>query len=303
MGQMNLERTGTESAQAASGVRPYRSWPYRALLLARRYPLGAFGAVTLLVLALVAVAAPVIANHDPFFQDVARRLTGPSTLHWLGTDRLGRDVFSRIVFGSRISLYVGFTSVFLAVSVGTILGVTSGYLGGRFDLIVQRIVDAFLGFPNLLLALLMMVALGASLNNLTLAIALGHIPSVTRLARSSALSVAEEVYVAAARAMGCTNVRIVLRHVLPNAIAPVFVVATAQLGSAIVSEAGLSFLGLGAPPPIPSWGAMINGGARKLEIAPWVAIFPGLALTGVVLAFALLGDALRDHLDPRLRGR
>ena len=303
MRQFDSARAAARTAQATFGATQRRQTLRKTRILAVRYPLGAIGAVTLLALAAVAVFAPWIATGDPFIHDPAGRLTGPSAQYWLGADSLGRDLFSRIVYGARISLYVGFSSVLVAVSVGTVFGVTSAYLGGRFDLILQRVVDAFLGFPNLLLALLMMVALGASLNNLTLAISVGYIPTVVRLSRSSALSITEEVYVAAARATGCTNARIVLRHVLPNAVAPVFVLATAQLGSAIVSEAGLSFLGLGAPPPTPSWGAMINEGARELEIAPWIATFPGLALSVVVLAFALLGDALRDHLDPRLRGR
>jgi peptide/nickel transport system permease protein len=262
------------------------------------------GAVVLALLIAVAAAASLLATHNPTAQDGMNTLAPPGSDNWLGTDSFGRDLYSRIIFGARISLYVGFVSVLLGATVGTLVGVTSGYLGGKVDLLVQRVVDAFLGFPTLLLALIMMVALGGSINNVTLAIAIVFTPRFARLSRASALSVREEVYSLAAEAIGCRTMRIVLRHVLPNSLAPVFVLATGYLGQAIVTEAGLSFLGLGVPPPTPSWGGMLRQGADGyMEVAPGVSIFPGLALSIVVFSFAFLGDALRDILDPRLRGR
>ena len=266
--------------------------------------MGATGAFLLLTLAVVALLAPVIATHDPLVQAGLDRLQGPSVEHLFGTDNLGRDVFSRVVFGSRISLFVGLLSVALASVAGTVVGITSAYLGGKFDLIVQRLVDAFLGFPSLVLTLALVIALSGSLLTVTLAISISFLPRVVRIARSQALSVKEEVYVRAARALGVSGTRIVLLHIAPNCLAPVFVVSTGLLGTAVITEASLSFLGLGVPPPNPSWGGMIQQGARGyLEAAPWLAVMPGIALSMIVFSFAFLGDALRDSLDPRLRGR
>jgi peptide/nickel transport system permease protein len=237
-------------------------------------------------------------------QDLYRRLTGPSQDFWLGTDTLGRDVLSRVVFGSRVALYVGILSVALGSIAGVSLGVASGYLGGWIDLSIQRTVDSFMGFPALVLALVFVAALGASVNNVILAIAVIFTPRMIRLARASTLSTKQEVYVLAAVATGCSSLRVMVRHVFPNCLAPVFVLATGYLGQAIVIEASLSFLGLGVPPPHPSWGGMLEYGARGyMETAPWLSMFPGLALASVVFAFIFFGDALRDHLDPRLRGR
>ena len=293
-----------EAVRPALGARLQRWWLYRLGRFARKYPLGAAGAAVLLLLVLVAILAPQIAPYDPLGQDIPNRFTGPSGQFWLGTDTFGRDVFSRIVFASRTSLYVGLLSVTLATVVGTLLGVASGYLGGQFDLLVQRLVDTLMGFPSLVLAMAMVVALGASLNNVTLAIAITFSPRIIRISRSTTLSIREEVYVLASQAIGADTVRIMLRHVLPNGLAPVFVVATASLGTAIVAEASLSFLGLGVPPPHASWGGMLRFGTQgNLEAAPWLAIFPGVALSAVVFSFSFFGDALRDALDPRLRGR
>jgi peptide/nickel transport system permease protein len=270
----------------------------------RRQPLGAAGAVVLILVLISAIFANFIAPYDPVLQDVPYRLRPPDESFWFGTDIYGRDVFSRIVFGARISLYVGTVSVVIGTAAGLLLGITSGYLGGSFDLWVQRIMDAMMGFPPLVLALILLVALGPSLNSVTGAIAITYSPRVARLARSSALSIKQEAYVDAARTIGCSTWRIMLRHVTPNSLTPVFVLATGQLGNAIVAEATLSFLGLGVPPPEPSWGGMLQFGARGyLESAPWLTIFPGLALSSVVFAFALFGDALRDVLDPRLKAR
>ncbi len=270
---------------------------------ARHYPLGFAGGVLLVMMGIAAVLAPLIAPHDPLIQDIPNRLNAPSSQYWLGTDNFGRDVLSRTLYGARISLYVGFASVGLATVVGMLIGVASGYLGGLVDLLIQRVVDMLLGFPGLILAMVMVVAIGASLNNVVLAIAVVFAPRVVRLARSSALSIKEEPYVLAAQSIGASHIRIMLRHILPNALAPVFVLATGYLGTAIVVEASLSYLGLGVPPPDPSWGNMIFAGSRgNLEAAPWLSVFPGLTLALVVFSFSFLGDALRDAFDPRLRG-
>lgn len=298
-----------ESAVRVGGI-PYplappahQRWLGDAWNFMRRKPLGAFGAAVLLLLVLAAIFAPVLAPYDPLAQEVRNRLKPPSAQYWFGTDNFGRDIFSRILHGARVSLYVGLLSVGIGTGVGALLGITSGYLGGRFDMVVQRVVDALLGFPSLLIALLMVVALRPSVEAVAVAISIGFTPRMTRLARASALSIKQDVYVLAARSMGAGDLRIILMHVLPNSLAPVFVLATAYLGTAIVAEASLSFLGLGVPPPHPSWGGMLQFGARGyLEAAPWLTIFPGFALSLVVYSFAVFGDALRDVFDPRLRG-
>lgn len=292
-----------EPAALLRGAQGHAWWVSLARF-ARRYPLGAAGGACLLFLAFVALFAQQLSPYGPLAQDIPSRLMPPSSVFWFGTDNLGRDVFSRVVFGARTSLYVGFVSVALGSIAGTLLGVTSGYLRGPFDLVVQRLVDTLMGFPALVLALTLVVALGASLNNVCIAIAMTIAPRMTRVARSSTLSIREELYVTGALAIGCSASRIILRHITPNALAPIFILATGGLGSAIIAEASLSFLGLGVPPPTPSWGGMIQLGARGyLESSPWLAIYPGVVLSTVVFSFSLLGDALRDAFDPRLRGR
>lgn len=275
----------------------------RVAYFAQHYPLGFAGGMLLLVMCSLAILAPLIAPYDPLAQDIPNKLAAPSSQFWFGADNFGRDVLSRVLYGARISLYVGFAAVGLATVVGMLIGVASGYLGGLVDLVIQRVVDMLLGFPGLILAMVMVVAIGASLNNVVLAIAVVFAPRVIRLARSSALSIKEEPYVLAALSIGASHTRIMLRHILPNALAPVFVLSTGYLGTAIVVEASLSYLGLGVPPPNPSWGNMIYAGSRgNLEAAPWLSVFPGLALAFVVFSFSFLGDALRDAFDPRLRG-
>lgn len=295
--------SASEAIQVALTARANRSWGSGLWRFARKYPLGATGATALALLVVVAIFAPLIAPYSYITVDFPNRLTPPSSQWWFGTDHLGRDVFSRIVFGARTSLYVGILSVSLGTVVGVVMGVASGYLGGKLDILLQRVVDTLMGFPSLVLALVMVVALKPSLNSVTFAIALTMIPRMARVSRSTALSIKEEMYVLAAKANGSSTVRIMLRHVMPNGLAPVFVLATSALGSAIIAEASLSFLGLGVPPPNPSWGGMLQVGAvERLESAPWLAIFPGVFLSIVVFSFALFGDALRDALDPRLRG-
>lgn len=270
----------------------------------RRKPLGAVGMASLMLIVLVAIFADVISTHDPNAQQGAElRLQPPSHEFWFGSDEFARDVYSRVVYGARISLYVGIVSTLIGTVVGTLLGVASGYLGGKFDLIVQRLVDIQMGFPSLIFAILLMSVLGASLNNVVIAIFVGFIPRLSRVARSSALTVKENDYVLAARALGAGQWRILMRHVTPNSLAAVIVLSTGFLGTAIVTEASLSFLGLGVPPPHPAWGRMLQHAARTYqESAPWLTIFPGAALSLAVFGFNLFGDAIRDVLDPRLRG-
>jgi len=273
----------------------------------RRQPLGAASAVIILALFAVAVLAPVVAPRDPYLFNLNERglpirMQAPTAAFPLGTDPLGRDVLSRIVYGSRVSLVVGFASVLLGTAVGTILGLISGYREGRLDYLIQRAVDTTMAIPGIVLALAVMAVLGQSLTNVIVVIALVIAPGASRVVRGAVLALKQQVFIDAARALGVSPSRIVARHVLPNVLAPVVVIATVWLGNAIVIEAALSFLGLGTPPPTPTWGAMLSGeGRRNLETAPYLAIFPGLAISVVVLAFNMLGDAVRDVLDPQLR--
>jgi peptide/nickel transport system permease protein len=267
-------------------------------------PLGAAGAVVILGMALAALFADAIAPYDAY--ELNQRLQfGPPTLdHWLGTDEFGRDVLTRLLYGARIALFIGLASSFLGATVGAILGVISAYLGGRTDLYLQRLMDIMLAFPLLILALAIVTVLGRSIPNLVLAIAIPVIPRTARIVRSSALAAKENVYVEAARAVGGSHIRVMFRHIVPNVMAPYLIVLTAQLGGAILTEASLSFLGLGTAEPTPSWGLMLSGGAPMYaEKAPWLAIFPGIAISLAVFGFNLFGDSLRDALDPKLRHR
>lgn len=285
------------------------SVPGVLLGFARRKPLGAAGGIILLVLAVVAISAPIAAPFDHQDIDFRDRYASPGAeradggTFLLGTDQLGRDTLSRLMFGARISLYVGLVSVGIGVTLGALIGMVSAYLGGAVDLLVQRAVDAFMAFPALIIALGIMAALGPSLNNVIFVLIIVFIPGSSRVVRSEALRVKETVYVEAARALGSSDWRIIYRHVLPNCMAPYIVFATANLGLAIVVEASLSFLGVGAPADAPSWGAMLSvAGHAYVEVSPWLVVFPSIAIVVVVFAFNLLGDALRDVLDPRLRG-
>ena len=270
--------------------------------LARRYPLGAAGAVIMAVFVFAALFAPLITVYVPLSTNAAFSLARPSTAHWLGCDFMGRDVYSRIVYGARISLAVGCGSMTLGVSIGVIIGLLSGYLGGWIDLAAQRLIDILQSLPLLVMALLMAASLGPSMRNTIIAISIPLVPTVARVIRSNTLMLREMPFVEAARAVGMNEVSIALRHVLPNTLAPLIVLATAQLGSAILVEAALSFLGLGIPEPYPSWGRMLSESAAEyMRTAPWLVIFPGLAISLAVFGTNLLGDALRDIFDPRLR--
>ena len=269
-------------------------------VFAQTRPLSTLAIAALISLVAVALLADVVATHDPLVQNIAQRLRPPGPDHYFGTDGFGRDIFSRVVHGSRVSLYVGLLAVSMAAVAGICIGTVSAYLGGTFDLVVQRVIDIVLGFPLLVLALIMVVALGPSPTSVAVAVALAQAPQVARLARASALSIKGELYVEAARVIGGDSYRIIRRHLLPNSFPPVLAQVTGYFGTAVVAEAALSFLGLGVPPPFPSWGRMLQEGARQyFEAAPWATVFPGLALSITVLSSALLGDAVRDLLDPR----
>ena len=290
-----------EAELSRAGANITGGWS-RILFFARRYPLGAVGAVIVLVFVLTAVFAPWIAPMDPTTTDAKASLARPGSVFWLGADFMGRDMFSRIVFGARISLTVGLGATLAGGILGVTIGLMSGYLGGTVDLITQRLMDIMQSLPLLVLALVMAAALGPSLENTIIAIAIPLVPTVARVVRSSTLSLREQPFVEAARAVGMGEVRIAVRHVLPNTLAPLIVLGTAQLGSAILVEASLSFLGLGIPEPYPSWGRMLSESAAEyVRVAPWLVVFPGVAISLVVFGTNLLGDALRDLLDPRLR--
>ncbi|HTP96124.1 MAG TPA: ABC transporter permease [Burkholderiales bacterium] len=270
----------------------------------RRQPLGAIGGAVIIALLVTAFGADLIAPYDPLQVDFAAMLSAPSRAHLLGTDAFGRDLLSRLIYGSRTELLVGFNASMLGATIGGLLGVVSAYFGGRTDLYLQRLMDIFLSFPLIVLALALVAILGNSIPNLIVAITIPMIPRCALVIRSSALSIREMPYIDAARAAGFSHSRIVLRHMLPNVMAPYLIMLTAFLGQAILLEASLSFLGLGVQEPIPAWGLMLRGAAEEFaETAPWMAIFPGLAISLAVFAFNLFGDSLRDALDPRLRIR
>ena len=270
----------------------------------RRKPLGAIGAVILLAFIVMAVLAPQLATHDPDLNAYRERVKPPSLEHWFGTDNFGRDIYSRAIYGARISMSVGILATLLGTSIGAAAGLFSGFLGGRIDQFMQRVADVMFTIPGLVLAMVIVTMLGPSMFNVILAIAIPRIPDTNRVIRSAVLSVKESLFVDAAHAVGCANWRIMLRHILPNVMAPYIVIASAGLGGAILVEASLSFLGMGVPPPAPSWGRMLSlEGMRFFETAPWMAIFPGIFISAAVFGANLFGDALRDVLDPKLRGR
>ena len=278
-------------------------WFSQMVFFCRRYPLGALGAVLFLAFVIAAIFADQITAFDPLTTDARRSLEGPDGTNFLGTDVMGRDMFSRIVYGARISLLVGLGATALGCAIGVVIGLISGYVLGWFDLVMQRIMDIMQALPLLVMALVMAASLGPSLKNTIIAISIPIIPSVARVIRSNTLSLREMTYVEAARAVGTSEWKIAISHVLPNTFAPLIVLATAKIGSAILVEASLSFLGLGVPEPYPSWGRMLSSAASDYaRVAPWLVIFPGLAISLVVFSTNLLGDAIRDILDPRQRG-
>jgi peptide/nickel transport system permease protein len=267
-----------------------------------REPIGLIGLVIIVTLIIVAILAPVIAPYPPDDQP-GSRLEAPSSTYWLGTDDLGRDIFSRLLYGARVSLQVGIIAVGIALVIGGILGLLSGYYVGIIDSLIQRVVDILLAFPTLILVIALTTVMGASTTTAMIAIGIAYSPAIARVVRGATLQVRQEQYVEAGRTIGVGPSRMILRHVVPNIAPPVIVQSTLLLSTAILAEAALSFLGLGTQPPEASWGAMLGAGRKYMETAPWVAIFPGLAISITVLGFNLLGDAMRDALDPRLRQR
>lgn len=287
-------------------LRPERAAPSRwsnFVHIAKTKYLGTASAGIILFFVAIAVLAPLIAPYDPLEVNTAESLQAPGATHLLGTDELGRDLLSRIMHGAQVSLTVGITACLLGLFIGVFLGITSAYFGGLYDLIVQRFIDSLQAFPSLILALVMVATLGSSITNVILAIAITLIASKARVVRSAALSLMQNQYVDAARVIGCKSPYIMARYIVPNAWAVIIVLFSLSIGQAIIREASLSFLGLGPPPPTPTWGGMLSGSARSyMSTAPWLALAPGMCIMLVVLAFNLLGDTIRDVLDPRLRG-
>ena len=292
---MTAEMLDTISIEADPGDRPWR----RALrrLTRRRTAIFGFGVIVFFVL--LAVLAPLVAPYDPLKTDFLLVRKAPTALHWFGTDEIGRDVLARVIWGARASLLAGLVSVSLALAVGVPFGLVSGYVGGFLDGLLMRLIDAMLAIPFLILAIALAAFLGPSLSNAMIAIGISQTPIFARLTRGQVLSVKHEDYIEAARALGNPHRRIVLRHILPNIVPPILVQATLASAAAIIAEATLSFLGLGQQPPDPSWGSMLNVASHFLSQAPWMAVWPGLAIFLLVLSLNLFGDGLRDALDPR----
>ena len=297
---------GSGLAEGAAGLARPASLPARArrftvLRRAARTRLAPFGAAVMLLAVLVALAAPLVAPYDPLAQNLGNTLAGPGRAHLLGTDNVGRDVLSRVIWGTRVSLLAGFVSVALAVLAGSLLGLVAGYSGGRVDGLLMRVMDAVLSFPPLVLALALGAVLGAGLTGVLLALGVVYTPAFARLMRGQVLTIAARDYVDAARGLGASGWRVAARHVVPNAINPIVVQASLSVAFAILAEASLSFLGLGIQPPQASWGSMINAGRGYLQQAPWIVFGPGGALFVTVVGLNFVGDAVRDALDPRTR--
>jgi peptide/nickel transport system permease protein len=281
---------------------PINDWWSVTLRFTRQRPLGAVGAAIIGIMIAAAVLAGFVAPYDPLTTDYTRMLQAPSSFHWFGTDSFGRDVFTRILYGSRTALWIGFASSFLGSILGALIGVTSAYFRGKIDLVLQRFMDLLLSFPLIILALVVVSLLGSGMTNVIFAITVPMVPRCAIVVRSSALALREMPFVEAARALGFGPLHIILRHMLPNVMAPFLIMLTAFLGQAILLEASLSFLGLGVAEPQAAWGLMLRGAAVEFaERAPWMAIYPGIAISLSVFAFNLFGDSLRDALDPKLR--
>ena len=299
---MPAASTPSVLAQAPSRLRSEAPLLVRLGRAARSKPLGAIGLAVIVLMVTAALFADVLAPYSPDVSHRGQVLKPPGAQFLLGTDHLGRDILSRVIFGARVSLLVGIGSVMLGVFVGSALGLASGYFGGRLDLVVQRVMDGVMAIPSIVLALTILAVVGPGLANVIVAIAIPQIPRVNRIVRGSVFSEKERLYIEAARVIGCSHARIMLAHLLPNVAAPILVIATLNLSTAIIQEASLSFLGVGTPANIPSWGQMLSGESRKfMLVQPWMAVWPGLAITLSVLAWNFFGDALRDIWDPRLR--
>jgi peptide/nickel transport system permease protein len=290
----------SEQSQQTFLRRP--AWYESSLTLLRRQPLAAFGALLVAIMVAMAIAPGLLAPYDPEVNNFPDMLRPPDAAYWLGTDQFGRDLLSRIIYGARTALFIGFVAAFSGATTGLVLGVTSAFLGGKVDLFIQRVIDVLIAFPTIIIALTVVAVFGSELHHVIFAICIPFVPDAARIVRSSALAIREIPYVDAARALGFSNTRIILRHMVPNVLAPYLIILTANIGQAILLEASLSYLGLGVQEPTPAWGLMLQGGAEEyVESAPWVAIFPGLAIAVAVFGFNLFGDGVRDALDPRLR--
>jgi peptide/nickel transport system permease protein len=289
-------------AEASAALAPRLTFGEEVVKFIRTKPLGAAGALIILGMMGVAVLAEALAPYDPYLGDYGLQFARPSADHWFGTDEFGRDVLSRVMYGARIALFVGFTASLAGCTLGALLGVVSAYYGGKVDLLLEGLMDILLAFPQLILALAIASILGPAVQNVVIAISIPIIPRAARVVRASALSVKENAYVEAVRALGASHPRVILQHLVPNVMAPYIIMLTAQLGGAILAEAALSYLGLGTAEPTPSWGLMLSGSAPSYaEKAPWIALFPGIAISLGVFGFNLFGDSLRDALDPKLR--
>lgn len=292
------ENSALLGREEESTERPWAADVARAIF---RTPSGRLGGGIIVLVVFVALAASILAPHSPTAIDIPERLQPPSLAHLFGTDETGRDVFSRVLYGSRISLQVGFIAVAIAVSFGVTLGILAGFYGGVVDLVIMRVVDVMLAFPGFLLALAIIATLGPGLQNAMVAVGIGEAPGFARLVRGTVFQAAQRDYILSARALGASNPRIMGRHILPNVLAPIVVLATLEFPVAILIAASLSFLGLGAQPPSPEWGAMLVAGREFIRSSPWLINFPGMAIFVTVLGFNLFGNAVRDALDPRLR--
>jgi peptide/nickel transport system permease protein len=303
-GSAVVDLAPTYVATAAEASESPRSWRAGIIRFCRREPLGTVGLVLVLVMALAGLSAEWIAPYSPTSNDFAAMTEPPSWAHLMGTDQFGRDLFSRIIFGARTALIVGFSCAMIGGITGLVLGVGSAYFGGLLDLLLQRVFDVVMAFPLIIMALAVIAIFGGGVHNVIVAITIPLMPRCARVVRSSALAIRELPYIDAARACGFGHTRIILRHMVPNVMAPFLIMLTAFVGQAILAEASLSYLGLGVQEPTPAWGLMLQGGAEEFaSTAPWIAIFPGLAIALTVFGFSLFGDALRDALDPKLRER
>ena len=299
---MATTETTLVHGRATAALAPRLTTLRTVVKFVRTKPLGAAGGVIILAMMVVAASSGTLAPYDPYSADYSAQFKRPNVDHWFGTDEFGRDLMSRIMYGARIALFVGFTASFAGCTLGGLLGVISAYAGGKVDLFLERLMDILLAFPQLILALAIASILGPAVQNVVIAISIPIVPRAARIVRSAALSVKENVYVEAVQALGASQRRVVLRHLVPNVVAPYIIIVTAQLGGAILAEAALSYLGFGAAEPTPSWGLMLSGSALSYaEKAPWIAIFPGVAISLGVFGFNLFGDSLRDALDPKLR--
>ncbi|MDC1213573.1 ABC transporter permease [Rhodospirillales bacterium] len=279
-------------------------WFLAAKTMARKQPVGVAGLIIVLLMVFASIFAPILTPFHPEFNSFENMLTPPNATYLMGTDQFGRDIFTRIIYGAQTALFVGFSAATIGAFAGLVLGVASAYFGGTFDLVLQRVMDVFMAFPLIILALAVVATLGAGTENVIIAITIPFIPQCARVVRSNALAIREIPYVDAARALGFGHMRIILRHMAPNVMAPFLILFSAFVGQAILLEASLSYLGMGVQEPTPAWGLMLQGGAEEYaESAPWVAIWPGIAISLAVFGFNLFGDAVRDTLDPRLRSR